>query len=131
MVIDTSVLLAVLFDEPERHHYTELIASYPVRRLSAGSYLEAGIVLQARYGDRGVMALKLFRTAAEIEVVPFDAETAEIALEAYSLYGKGRHPAGLNFGDCISYASAKHRGEPLLFTGDDFTRTDILSVTHG
>ncbi|MFP4562333.1 MAG: type II toxin-antitoxin system VapC family toxin [Spirochaetia bacterium] len=131
MVIDTSVLLAILCDEPERHHYTELIASYPVRLLSAGSYLEAGIVLQARYGNRGVMSLKLFCTTAGIEVVSFDAETAEIALEAYSSYGKGSHSAGLNFGDCISYASAKRRGEPLLFKGDDFTRTDILSVTHG
>mgnify|MGYP006289875855 FL=1 len=131
MVIDTSVLLAILCGEPERRHYTELIASYPVRLLSAGSYLEAGIVLQARYGHRGVMSLKLFCTAAEIETVPFDAETAEIALEAYVSYGKGRHPTGLNFGDCISFATAKGRGEPLLFKGDDFTRTDIASVTHG
>jgi ribonuclease VapC len=131
MVIDTSVLLAILCDEPERSHYTELIASYPVRLLSSGSYLEAGIVLQARYGNRGVVSLKLLCRTAEIEIIPFDAETAEIALEAFNSFGKGRHPAGLNFGDCISYALAKGRGEPLLFKGYDFSRTDISSVTHG
>ncbi len=131
MVIDTSALLAVLFDEPERHHFNEIIALDPVRLLSAGSFLEASIVLEARYGPVGGSSLRLYCSTASIEIVAFDAEQAEIAAAAYRSYGKSRHPAGLHFGDCISYALAQARGEPLLFKGNDFTHTDIASVTHG
>ena len=131
MVIDTSALLAILFDEPERHHFNELIASISKRRISAGSYIESSIVMLARYGKQGVLSLKLLLSAAGIEIVPLDSEQSEIAAEAYSQFGKGLHPANLNFGDCISYALAKSTGEPLLFKGDDFSKTDIGSVTHG
>lgn len=131
MVIDTSALLAVLFNEPERHHYNELVAAAPVRLISAGTYLETGIVIQARYGKLGMLSLKLFLTSAEIEIMPLDKEQSDIAAVAYASFGKGLHPAGLNFGDCISYALAKKRGEPLLFKGNDFPKTDITSVTHG
>jgi len=130
MVIDTSALLTILLDEPERHHFNELIASDPVRLLSAGSYLETASVLQAKFGKAGMINLKLFLTAAGLLITEFSSRHADIASAAYLSYGKGRHPAGLNFGDCISYALAKDTGEPLLFKGDDFSKTDVASVTH-
>jgi len=131
VVIDTSALCAVLLDEPERHHFNELIASRPVRLISTGTYLETAIVIQARFGEKGMVSLQLYLSSAGIEIPAFDIEQAEIAAGAYSSFGKGKHPAGLNFGDCMSYALAKQTGEPLLFKGDDFRKTDIPSVTHG
>ena len=130
MVIDTSAVLAILCDEPERHHFNELIVSYPSRLISVGTYLESAIVTEARFGRSGVHSLKLFLSAAAVEFVSCDREQAEIAATAYSVYGKGRHKASLNFGDCFAYALSKQRGEPLLFKGDDFVHTDVISVTH-
>ncbi len=131
MVIDTSAILAILSDEPERHHFNELIALSPPALLSAATYLEVRIVTEARWGKAGILDLKLLVATTSMTIVPFDAEQAIIAADAYSKYGRGRHPAGLNFGDCFAYALAKKTGEALLFKGDDFVHTDIPSATHG
>ena len=128
MVLDTSALLAVLFDEPERRRFNELIAADPSRLLSTASFLEAGIVIETRSGEAGGRDLDLFIHRAEIALVPVDADQAEIARRAFRRFGKGRHPAGLNFGDCFAYALSKASGEALLFKGDDFSKTDIESA---
>ena len=125
MIIDTSALLAILLDEPERRRYNELIAASGKRLLSAASLVEAGMVLEVRGGEAAGRELDLFLHRAKFEVVPLDADQAEIARAAFRRYGKGRHSAGLNFGDCLAYAASKAAGEPLLFKGQDFSQTDI------
>ena len=125
MVIDTSALLAILLNEPERRRFNELIAASGKRLLSAASLVEAGMVLEVRGGEAAGRELDLFLHRARFEVVPLDADQAEIARTAFRRYGKGRHPAGLNFGDCLAYAAAKATGEPLFFKGEDFSKTDI------
>lgn len=121
MVVDTSALLAILMGEPERRPLNEKIARSGGCLISAGSYLETTIVIEARFGYEGVRDLEFYRQAAGLTIVPFDAEQVELASRAYATYGKGKHRAGLNFGDCFAYALAKLRGEPLLFKGDDFS----------
>jgi ribonuclease VapC len=128
MVLDTSALLAILQDEPERRAFNEAIEAADARSLSAATFVETSIVIEARYGAEGLRDLDLLIDRARIEVVPVDAEQARIACRAFSRFGKGRHPAGLNFGDCFSYALAAARGESLLFKGDDFLHTDLASV---
>jgi len=126
MVIDTSALMAILNDEPERRHFTELIAAANPRLISAGTLLETGLVLESRKGEHAGRELDLLLHRARFEVVPVDGDQVEIARAAYRRYGKGRHPAGLNFGNCFSYALAKLRAQPLLFKGADFARTDLV-----
>jgi ribonuclease VapC len=128
MVIDTSALIAILGDEPERAAFTRKIAEAPVRLASTGSYLESAIVVDARYGEEGLRDLNLLMSTAGVELVPFDAEQATLARQAYSTYGKGRHEASLNFGDCFAYALAKASGQPLLFKGSDFSKTDLATA---
>ncbi len=125
MILDTSAVVAILFREPEAAEFAELIFEADDCRLSAGSYLEISIVIkrQGRPGDDRQCDLFLRRSGVEIE--PFTVEQAEIARQAFNDYGKGRHAAGLNFGDCFAYALAKTTGEPLLFKGDDFRHTDV------
>jgi ribonuclease VapC len=125
MVIDTSVLLAILQDEPERRGFNEAIEEADERRLSMASFVEASVVIEARYGLEGVRELDTFIERAAIDLVPVDLAQARLARLAFSRFGRGRHRAGLNFGDCFAYALASHRGEPLLFKGDDFTHTDV------
>ena len=125
MVIDTSALVAILEDEPERRQFNECIEAEPTRLISAATVLEAGIVMEARRGEAAGLELDLLLKRARFEVVPVDAEQVETAREAFRRYGRGRHPAGLNFGDCFSYALAQVLGEPLLFKGEDFSRTDV------
>ena len=125
MVIDTSALLAILLNDPERRRYNKLIAASRKRLLSAASLVETGMVLEVRSGEGAGRELDLFLHRAKFEVVPLDADQAEIARTAFRHYGKGSHPAGLNFGDCLAYAAAKATGEPLLFKGGDFSKTDI------
>src|SRR5437764_188568 len=120
MVIDTSALVAILLDEPERHRFNQQIAADAVRLLSAVTLVETAIVLTSRKGPRAQAELDLYVVKAALEIVPVRAEHAAIACDAYRLYGKGRHPAGLNFGDVFAYALAKATGEPLLFKGQDF-----------
>ena len=125
MVIDTSALLAILGNEPERRAFNEAIETAASRLLSTANYLEAWIVLEARYGAEGARDLDVFIDRAGIELVDVDALQARAACRAFSRFGKGRHRAGLNFGDCFAYALATAREETLLFKGDDLGHTDV------
>ena len=124
MVLDTSALVAILTGEPEQVAFIADIERADTCLLSAASYVEASIVLEVRHGPGGVQALDRLLEQAGCEIVAVDAEQARIARSAFQRFGKGRHPAGLNFGDCFAYALAVARGEPLLFKGNDFPQTD-------
>jgi ribonuclease VapC len=128
MVLDTSALLAILMAEPEAEGFAVAIEHDPIRLISAGSMLETAIVAESRWGDAGGRELDLFLFKTGISVMPVDAEQVEIARQAFRLFGKGRHPAGLNFGDCFAYALSRASGQPLLFKGDDFAQTDLDRV---
>jgi ribonuclease VapC len=128
MVIDTSALIAVVTGEPSALAIEAAIDRDPRRMMAAASVLEASIVLEGRYGDAGTRELDLVIQRIPIEVLPFDGDQLEWARYAFRAYGKGRHRAALNFGDCFSYALSRLTGEPLLFTGDDFHRTDLAAV---
>ncbi len=125
MVIDTSALVAILTNEPDAPTMEAAIERDPVRLVSAATLVEASIVIEARFGEVGGRELDLLVHKAQIEIVAFDQEQAELARDAYRTYGKGRHPAGLNYGDCFSYALSLARGEPLLYKGNDFDKTPI------
>lgn len=129
MVVDTSALLAILQDEPERRAFNEAIESSDVRVMSVANFVETSIVIEARYGADGVRDLDLFIERAGIELVEVTVAHAQEARRALSRFGKGRQAAGLNFGDCFAYALAVERDEPLLFKGDDFARTDVFVRT--
>ncbi len=131
MVLDSSAIIAVLVNEPERHRFNTLIAADPKRMISAAGLVETAIVIESRYGESGGRELDLYLHRAGIEVTPVDAEQAELARAAWRSFGKGRHAAGLNYGDCFSYALSVWSGEPLLYKGDDFSRTDITSADTG
>jgi len=126
MVIDTSALAAIFFHEPERDAFRNAIVAASSRLISAATVLEAGMVIEGRRGGGAGREFDLFIVRAQIKIVPIDAELADLARSAWRKYGKGRHPAGLNFGDCFSYALAKSSGEPLLAKGTDFAKTDAL-----
>ncbi len=128
MVIDSSALLAILLGEPEADRFARLVALDPRRLASSVSALETAIVIHARKGPAGVRELDLLLHAAGVTIVSLDAEQVLGARAAYERYGKGHHPAALNLGDCCSYALAHSSGEPLLFKGDDFARTDVTAV---
>ena len=128
MVLDTSAIVAILLNEPERHRFVRLIEAAPVRQLSAASRVETTLVIEGRKRDAGRADLDLFLSEAEVEIVPVTLDQVELACEAFRRFGKGRDQAGLDFGDVFAYALAKATGEPLLFKGDDFARTDIASV---
>jgi ribonuclease VapC len=125
MVIDTSALLAILLDEPERRSFNEAIEAADSRRMSVATLVEISIVIESRYGAEGLRDLDQLIERAGIELVAVDLEQAKLARGAFSRFGKGRHAAGLNYGDCFAYALAKMLGEPLLFKGEDFSRTDV------
>jgi len=125
MVLDTSAILAILQDEPERRKFNEVIEAAEIRSLSTASFVECSMILESRFGAEGVRDLDLFIAKAQIALVPVDEEQAHLARRAFQKYGKGRHPASLNFGDCFSYALAHALGAPLLFKGNDFSQTDI------
>lgn len=131
MVIDTSALVAILQREPERRSFIEAIEAADARLMSVATFVEIAIVIDARHGAEGVRDLDHFIARAGIELVPVDAEHGSLAREAFSRFGKGRHRAGLNYGDCFSYALATSAGEPLLFKGDDFLHTDVALVELG
>lgn len=128
MVLDTSAVLAILFDEPDRRTFTEAIESAGRRMISAATLLESALVVEARRGEAAGRELDLLIHRAEIAVVPVDGEQVELARDAWRRYGKGRHEAALNFGDCFAYALAAAAAEPLLFKGGDFARTDVATV---
>jgi ribonuclease VapC len=125
MVLDTSAILAILQNEPERRKFNEAIETAETRSLSTASFVECSMILESRYGADGVRDLDLFIAKAQVSLVSVDEEQADLARRAFRKYGKGRHPAGLNFGDCFSYALARSLDEPLLFKGNDFSQTDI------
>jgi ribonuclease VapC len=127
MVIDTSALAAIFFAEPERQTFLNAITAAETRLLSAASALETGLVLEGRQGEAAGREFDLFVVRANLEIVPVDAEQVELARSAWRKYGKGRHLAALNYGDCFSYALAKSSGEPLLAKGTDFALTDIAT----
>jgi ribonuclease VapC len=120
MVIDTSAIAAIAFNEPEAESFERKVVDAPRRFISAATILEL-----TRLGEVGAAELDLWLYKAGVEIVAVDADQIAVARLGWRRFGKGRHPAGLNYGDCFSYALAKTRGEPLLFKGDDFACTDI------
>ena len=125
MIVDSSAILAVLLDEPDAERFDRAIATAPVRNMSIVNVFEASIVLESRSGEAAGRNLDLFLESAGIEQIPVTAEHVAEARVAWRRFGKGNHPAALNFGDCFAYALASVIGEPLLFKGDDFALTDI------
>lgn len=128
MVIDTSAIVAILRNEAERHDFDRLIKGDEIRMISAVTRVEASCVIEGRWGELGRAGLDRFLRLTNAEIVAVTPEQAELAIETFRRYGKGRHPVSLNIGDCFSYALAKATGEPLLFKGNDFSRTDIVPV---
>jgi ribonuclease VapC len=128
MVLDTSALLVLLLDEPEAEQFRTAVEDDETRLISAATLLETALVIESRKGEAGGRELDLLVHKAEMAVVPVEQTHVDEARRAYRRYGKGRHPAGLNFGDVFAYALARASGEPLLFKGDDFARTDIGRV---
>jgi ribonuclease VapC len=130
MVIDTSAVLAILQNEPERRAINEAVEAADTRAMSVATLVESSIILESRYGPEGVRDLDLYLAKAHVALVPVDAEQSHLARDAFRKYGKGRHRAGLNFGDCFSYALARSLAEPLLFKGDDFSQTDAVAAQY-
>ena len=125
MIVDTSAVVAILFDEEDAKRYDGAIAEAPRRRMSVVNFLEAAIVVEGRSGAAAGLELDAYLEESGIELAPVTSDHAEAARRAWRRFGKGNHPAGLNFGDCFAYALAATRGEPLLFKGRDFALTDI------
>ena len=128
MILDTSALAAIFFGEPEAALYAQLIYEADRCLISAATFLELSIVIEGQIGADASRQCDTFFRRAEIIVEPVTVDQAYLARQAFLDFGKGRHSAGLNFGDCFSYALAKITGEPLLFKGEDFKKTDITSV---
>lgn len=126
MVVDTSALFAILAGEPEQDEFNDRIAVTERCMISAVTYAETHIVVERRLGEAGTRELALYLHEAGMSIEQVDRDQADLARAAYRTFGRGRHAAGLNFGDCFSYALAKRLGSPLLYKGDDFSRTDIL-----
>jgi len=129
MVIDTSALVAMLSDEPEAEGFEAAVEADAVRLMSTAAYLEAALVIESKFGEPGGRELDLWLHRAAVDLVAVTPEQAHAARVAFRKYGKGRHPAGLNYGDCFSYALAKISCEPMLFKGNDFPLTDVTAVT--
>ncbi|MDR4308312.1 type II toxin-antitoxin system VapC family toxin [Chelatococcus sambhunathii] len=125
MIIDTSAMVAILYREPEAEAFVQLIHEADVNRMSVANYVELSIVIENQLGPEGMRQAEAFFRRAGIAIEPVTVEHGELARQAFLDFGKGRHKAGLNYGDCFAYALAKAAGEPLLFKGDDFRQTDI------
>jgi len=128
MVIDTSAIIAILFAEPEKAKFISRITQDAKRLVAAFTVLEAAVVVEARKGPAAARELDLFFHEAAIEQVGMDSEQVALAREAYHRFGKGKHSAALNLGDCCSYALAIKTGEALLYKGNDFSQTDVKSI---
>jgi ribonuclease VapC len=126
MILDTSALAAIFFGESEAAQYARLIHDADRCLISAANFLELAIVVEAQIGAEALRQCDMFFRRARIVIEPFTVDQAYIARQAFHDFGKGRHAAGLNFGDCFAYALAKITGEPLLFKGEDFRKTDIV-----
>ncbi len=132
MVIDSSAIVGLLLGEPEADAFVRAIASTSRRLMSAATYVEVAIVMLGRYGPAAIEKLDRFLNELAVSIMPVTRAQADLAISAYQRYGRGsRHPAGLNFGDCFSYALAAQLGEPLLFKGEDFSHTDIENALGG
>ena len=129
MILDTSAVIAILLEEPEAPRFAGIIGEAESCTISAATFVEVSIIVEARKSDAGIRLWDSFFREAGIVVEAITEEHARTASQAWSRFGKGRHPAGLNFGDCFSYALAKNANEPLLFKGDDFAQTDIISAS--
>jgi ribonuclease VapC len=130
MVIDTSVLVAVLAMEPDAAQLAAAIEADATRLISAATLVEASMVIESRHRSAGASELDLLIAKAGMVIEAVTPDQAELAREAWRRFGKGRHPAGLNFGDCFAYALARTTGEPLLFKGSDFAQTDVAAVRY-
>jgi len=130
VIIDTSAAIAILAGEHDAGHYARLIEQDPTPRIGTPALLEASIVLTRWFGDSAEAGLDAFIRESGAEIVPFDLPQLRAAQDAWRRFGKGRHPAGLNYGDCMSYALARVCDEALLFKGEDFARTDIRAAAR-
>ena len=127
-VADTSAFAAILFQEPDAGRYLELLDRAETIHFSAATRVELHLVVSSRFGAEGVVRIQQILAGPKFQTVSVDEEIHRLAVQAFTRFGKGRHPAGLNFGDLFSYATAKSLGLPLLFKGEDFARTDIVSA---
>jgi len=125
-VIDTSALVSIVLREPDYGRFRDALAAAPYTAISAATWLESALVTTSRLGVQGRTYLDQIVATIGTEIVAVDAAQAEVAYDGWQRFGKGRHAAGLNFGDCFSYALARLRNEPLLFKGEDFSKTDIV-----
>ena len=130
MVIDSSALLAILSKEPERDRLAAAIADDAARLVSAAAVLETAIVIESRYGLSGAMDFDLLLHTIQAQIEPVTEDQFRLGRLAYRKYGKGRHVAALNYGDCFSYALAKASGQPLLFKSSDFSQTNFFVVSY-
>jgi ribonuclease VapC len=131
IVVDTSAVVALTLDEPAATAVQRQLEAASSRSMAGATVVELGMVLIGRVGDEGQRRLDRFLDDAEVDVVPFDERLAMLALDGFRRFGKGRHPAALNLGDCFTYALALDRGEPILCTGQDFRRSDVAVVDLG
>ncbi len=128
MIVDSSAVLAIAFQEPEAERFATAIAEAPERAMSAVNWLEVMMVVESRYGEESADDVLLILEQLGVEILPFDAEQANEARAAWQRFGKGRHPAGLDLGDCAAYAASVVTGRPLLFKGDDFLKAGVASA---
>ncbi len=128
LILDTSALMAMLYEEPEAAAIEAILARNPPCAIAAPTLLEAGMVSEGRGGAAAAARLDALLLRLAPEIIPFTAEHAALAREGWRRYGKGRHQAGLNFGDCVAYALAVQRNQPLLYKGGDFALTDVKAA---
>jgi ribonuclease VapC len=128
MILDTSPLIAILAKEPDFERYVDAISRASRCRMSAGNFLELSIVIEGQFGADALRQSDALIRRIDAVIEPVTVDQAHAARQAFHDFGKGRHPAGLNFGDCFAYGLAKITGEPLLFKGEDFRKTDVISA---
>jgi ribonuclease VapC len=128
VIVDTSAIVSIILDEPDRLNFEDAVSAAAELRMSAATLVEATLVLEGRAGAAGGALLERWVAGVGVEICPVTERTARLAQEGWRRYGKGRHKAALNLGDCFSYALAKDRDEALLFKGDDFAQTDVKAA---
>ena len=128
LVVDTSAVMAVLLDEPERRQIEQRMGDGSSCVMSSATFVELGLVAEGRGGRQASAIVLEFLDRCQVEIVPLDGAMARAAVAGWRRFGKGRHPAGLNLGDCFAYGLAAELGAPLLYVGDDFSQTDVVSA---